>query len=111
MVEPSNGAPRDLQALLDGKVDTSVRYDDVTTFAKRRNNRSDGRESLRVDDAGLSTQEVSDVLFELNMYVCPNGSETAQHCGRRVAHLAFRRIREDHSCPSHTCAPCQQHVP
>ena len=42
MVIPSNGAPGDLQALLDGKVDTSVRYDDVTTFAERRNDRADG---------------------------------------------------------------------
>ena len=42
VIVPPDGAARNLEAFLDGKVDTSVRYDDVTTFAERRNDRADG---------------------------------------------------------------------
>lgn len=69
MVIPANRAPRDLQALLDGKVDSSVRDDDISALAERRNDRRDGRKCLRVGDGRLGTKEIRNVLFKLNMDV------------------------------------------
>ena len=69
MVEPPDGRTRDLQTLLQGEVNASVRYDNVATFAECTNDRCRRREVLRIKNAVFCTKEVGDVPLELDMHI------------------------------------------
>ena len=51
VIKPADCAARDLQALLNGKVDTSVSDNDIATLAERRNDGGNRRESLGIDNS------------------------------------------------------------
>lgn len=69
VVIPSDGRPRDLQPLLNSKIGTSVGDYDIATLAEGRDDGGNGRECLGIDNSSLSTQEIRDVLLELDMNV------------------------------------------
>lgn len=70
VVVPPNGAARDLESLLDGKIDTTVRNDNVTALAESRDHRANGSERLGIDNRRLRAQEVSNVLLQLDVHIC-----------------------------------------
>ena len=53
VIVPPNRAARDLETLLNGEVDTSIRDDHISTFAEGRDDGTDRRKRLRVEDGGL----------------------------------------------------------
>ena len=67
VVIPSDGTAGNLQTLLNGKVDTAICDNDVPALGKSRNYGADGRECLRVQNRGLGTQEVSNILLQLDV--------------------------------------------
>lgn len=64
-LEPFDGRPRNLYALLDPKVDGLVDDDDVTSFGKGRDDGGSCGECLGVDDGGFLAYCVGEVVFEL----------------------------------------------
>ena len=69
MLVPSHRAPTNLNALPDGKVDRLVRNNDIAPLAEARNDAGDGREGLRVDDAGRHAEVGRDVRLRLLVHV------------------------------------------
>ena len=70
VVKPANGTTRDLETLLDGKINTAVRDNNIATLAEGGYNRGDSREGLCIDDSRFCSQEVRDVLLELDVDIC-----------------------------------------
>jgi len=70
VVVPAHGRARDLDALLQRKVDAAVGDDDVAALAERRHDRRDAAEGVRVDDGGGDVEEGGDVTLELEVDVC-----------------------------------------
>ena len=66
---PLDGASRDLKSLLHSKVDRLVRYDYVSSFCERWNDRGDGRERLRINNDRFDADETGDIVFQLGMDV------------------------------------------
>ena len=56
---------RNLQALLDSKIDTPVGNNDVATLCKRRDHARYCRETLGVENRGLCTEEVCYVALKV----------------------------------------------
>lgn len=64
MIVISHGRARDGDALLNGKVDPLVRYDDVASLGEGRDDGGDGRKALRVDNGRLRAEETGNVGLE-----------------------------------------------
>ena len=69
VVEPADGATRDLEALLNRKVDAPVSDDDISTLAEGGNNGGDCRERLRVEDGVFGSKEICDVLLQVGVHI------------------------------------------
>lgn len=61
--------PGNLNSFSDRIVDTLVCHNDISSLAERRNNRRNGRERLRVNDASLRAQERSNVRLNLHVHI------------------------------------------
>lgn len=70
VVIPPDRGTRNLNTLLDSKVDRTIRDNDVSSLAESGNNRADGRESLRVKDRCLRPQKFRNIAFQVKVYVC-----------------------------------------
>ena len=70
MIEPANSTARNLQALLDSKVDTSVSNNDVATLCECWDYTRYCRESLRVENRGLCTEEICYVALKVHVDIC-----------------------------------------
>ena len=70
MIEPANGKARNLQALLDGKVDATVSDNDVATLCECTDYTRYCRESLRVENRGLCTAEICFVTLKVHVDIC-----------------------------------------
>lgn len=60
MLEVVDGAPGELQRVLDGEGDLVVSDDDVTTLGKRRDHGGRHSEVLAVQTAGIGAEEVGE---------------------------------------------------
>lgn len=69
MFVPPNRAPRYLNALANGIIDSSVRDDDVASFRKCRYDARDGGKSLGIDYARGRAQMCRYVCFGLDVYI------------------------------------------
>ena len=69
MVEPANSATRDLEALLNRKVDVPVSNDDIPTLGEGRYYGRNRRERLGVENGIFCSKEIRDVLLEVGMNV------------------------------------------
>ena len=69
MVEPANGATRDLETLLNCKVDTPVCDNDISSLGEGRNHGRDGGERLGVENGIFRSKELCDVSLEVGMNV------------------------------------------
>lgn len=70
VVKPPNRRARYLDTLLDGKVYRTIRDNDIPSLAESRNDRRNGRESLRVNDRCFRSQEFRNITFQVKVYVC-----------------------------------------
>ena len=70
VVVPPDGRSRDLDALLDGKVDAAIGDDDVAALAERGDHGRDATERLGVDDGGGDVEERRNVALEFQMDIC-----------------------------------------
>jgi hypothetical protein len=66
---PLDGRTRDLEAFVNGEIDTAISDNDVAALGKRRDGGRDGGERLRVDDGGLGAEERGDLFFECGVDV------------------------------------------
>ncbi len=64
-----NRAPANLESFPDSIVDCAIRNDDIPSFAKRRDDTGDSRESLRIHDTFLRAQAGSNVCLRLHMNI------------------------------------------
>ena len=69
MVEPTDSATRDLEALLNRKIDVSVCNDDIPTLGEGRYDGRNRSERLRVENSIFGSKEIRDVLLEVSMNV------------------------------------------
>ena len=69
MVEPADSATRDLEALLNRKVDVPVGNDDIPSFGEGRNDGRNCRERLGVEDGIFRSEEIRNVLLEVGVNV------------------------------------------
>ncbi len=69
MVVPANGGTGNLKSLLDRETDTTVGDDNVPTFAECRDDRCDGRKTLRIQNSGFCTQKICNIPLEVQMGV------------------------------------------
>lgn len=69
MVEPANSATRDLEALLNRKVDVPIGNDDIPTLGEGRYDGRNRRERLGVENSIFCSKEIRDVLLEVGMNV------------------------------------------
>jgi len=69
MVEPADSATRDLEALLNRKVDVPVGNDDIPTLGEGWYDGRNRRECLRVENSIFRSKEIRDVLLEVGMNV------------------------------------------
>ncbi len=70
MIKPANGRTGNLQALLDGKIDTPVGNNDVATLCKHRHHARYCREALGVENRGFCTEEVCHVALKVHVDIC-----------------------------------------
>ena len=69
MVEPADSAARNLEALLNRKVDISVRNDDISAFAKGWDDGRNRRERLGVENCVFRSKEIRNILLEFGVNV------------------------------------------
>jgi hypothetical protein len=69
VVVPPYGRAADIDTLLNGKVDTTVGDNDISTLAEGRNDGGNGREVLGVEDSILCAEEVGNVTLECEVDV------------------------------------------
>ena len=71
MIVRANGGTGNLKALLDSKIDTLVGNDDVATHCKGRDQARYCREPLGVQNRGLCSEEVCNVVLKVHVDICP----------------------------------------
>jgi hypothetical protein len=64
-----NRTPADLKPFSNSIIDRPIRNNDIASLAERRNDTRDRRESLRINNAPLSTQARSNVRLRLHVYI------------------------------------------
>ena len=69
MVEPADGTARDLEALLNRKVDASIGNDDISSFGEGRDDGGNCRERLGVENGIFRSKEVRDIFLEVGVNV------------------------------------------
>ena len=89
VVVPADSATRDLKALLNSKVDAPICHNHVATLAECRNNGTDGRETLRIQDCRFGTEEIGDILLELNVNICCTVGVSSAALQERMWHRAY----------------------
>ena len=67
MIEPANGRAGNLKTLLDGKIYTPVGNYDVATLCKSRDYARYRREPLGVQNRGLRSEEVYNVVLKVHV--------------------------------------------
>ena len=70
VVVPPDGRSRNLDALLDGKVDAAIGDDDVAALAERGDHGRDATERLGVDDGGGDVEERRNVALQFQVDIC-----------------------------------------
>ena len=69
MVEPADGAARDLEALLDREVDISIRNNDISSFCEGRDDGRNRRECLGVEDSIFCPKEICNIFLQVGVNV------------------------------------------
>jgi len=69
VVEPADDAARDLEALLNRKVDVPICNDDISSFGEGRDDGRNCRECLGVENSIFRSKEIRDVFLEVGMNV------------------------------------------
>ena len=69
MVEPTDGATRDLKAFLDGKADASISNNDVSSLGEGWDDGRDCSERLGVENSGFRPKEIRNAVFKLSVNV------------------------------------------
>ena len=69
MVEPADGATRDLEAFLNREVDVPIGNDNISSLGKGRNDRRNRGERLGVENSIFRPEEICDILLEIGVNV------------------------------------------
>jgi len=69
MVEPADSATRDLEALLNRKIDVPIGNNDIPTLGEGRYDGRNRRERLRVENSIFRSEEIRDASLEVGMNV------------------------------------------
>lgn len=69
MVEPADSATRDLEALLNRKVDVPVGNDDISTLGESRDDGRNRGERLRVENSIFRSEKIRNALLEVSVNV------------------------------------------